>query len=288
MTYNRWLRALAAIALLVNTEAIAQDNRGLRERTVPLELVQALLSTPLSALPPNVAVGEIPPPMQGNVFVPTGARILGGTFTSADASVIIASSQPPMALEALLRSEHLKMGWKPLAFPGASGGGFRDASGSGANSVLCRSGASLMVQVTLVRAGESRIRMNSGASGICSNAERISISNNSGDPFAGIQWPVLVNPPNARGMGSCPMGRFLGGMQSAELTTQAPLAELMSHYTRQLVDSGWAKSPGETVAQAFTKRDVVTGSTLQLRVVGSTYDGFASCRRMSLETGVVR
>jgi hypothetical protein len=278
--------AAVALALVFAASAAAQDSRGLRERTVPLELVEAMLSTSRSALPPSVAIGEVPPPMQGNVFVPPGARILGGTFSSSDASVIIESTQPPMALETLLRAEHAKMGWKPLNFPGAGGGGFRDASGSGANAVLCRSGASLMVQITQVRIGQSRIRMNSNADGICSTAERSSAS--SGDPYAGVRWPVLENPANARSMGTCPQIRFMGGMQGADLSTSMALNELMAHYSKQMLDSAWVKAGGETLTQAFTKEDPTTGSKLQVRLVASSYEGFPNCRRMSLETGIAR
>jgi hypothetical protein len=285
---NRTVVVLGCTTLLA-AAASAQDTRNLRDRTVPLELVEALLSTPRSALPPAITIGEVPPPMKGSVFVPPDARILGGSFNSSGATVVLQAGTDPNALERLLRAENSKLGWKDLQLPGAggSGGGFRDPAGP-TNGIMCRSGTALTVTVTLIRAGESRVRMSSDADGICSMMDRAAtMSASAMDPMS-FRWPLLVNPVVSRGMQACPMVQSFGGMQTADLMTPMPLPELIAHYSRQLTDSGWTRANGEASMQAFTRQDSTTGTKLLLRIVAETYDGYPSCRRVSLQTGIAR
>src|SRR6059058_5842993 len=80
--------AHAAFAILVISSPVAsQEPRGLSDQTVPRELAEALLSGLAGRTPPVITVGALPAGLAGKLFVPSGARVLGGTTSSLPQNV---------------------------------------------------------------------------------------------------------------------------------------------------------------------------------------------------------
>jgi hypothetical protein len=290
---------LLAVGLLgVAVQARAQSSRSLNDPAVPRELVEALLSNP-AARSPMIVVGEIPAPMVGKIYIPAGARVLGGTVSGSGAMTALAVPGRPDAVEAEFARELVKLGWTPFAQPSGNSSmtwGFADAPGQSMRSIsavgpagytpplmYCGSNSTLTMSIDPSGPAESRVKLTTTGSSVCATmeAQRVEmIRMRAGEPVARMRPPVLTNPAGSRDMGSCPnLDRSGGG--SARLNTPMTADELFAHYTRQLADSGWTPSPGTTVGREWTRSDSTGKHTVSLRV-RSAPDA-PNCRELEME-----
>src|SRR5450759_331464 len=209
----RPFRSAICAAVVVSLAAsahslIAQTTRGLQDQPIPRDLVEGLLAV-IGRTSPSIVVGELPSTLAGKLFIPPGARILGGMYTNAGATAILMSPDKPEALAEQFRRELPKLGWtwfeqpNPMSYASL---GFKDAPGSpvgtGSTSgpqMYCGTGTTLTVKIDGQGLSESRITASAGGNNMCAvmQQQAVRISSMS-DPFRTGRTPVLVNPPSAR------------------------------------------------------------------------------------------
>ncbi len=283
--------------------AIAQagGGGGLRDQPIPRDLVEALVSG-MSLGAPIIVVGELPPALSGKVFIPSGARILGGTYSNAGATAVLVSSESSDSLSAQLRRELPKLGWTPFSPPTRSSfmtWGFADPPGRALASssvsmgqmpgdmmMYCGLGSTLNIQIQPVGITDHRIRFTTGGSNICAimaqqQVEMLRVRSGA-DPFPGGRAPILTNPPNARDAGACPTLDRNGPGGSTRLNTTMTTDDLFAFYGKQLADSGW--SPVGTVA--ITRDWARTDSTGSRQIVGfriRTPADAPNCREVDMD-----
>jgi hypothetical protein len=261
-----WPRPLAtrlAFALLV-TFAVASPAQSLRSAapdSLPRELVEALLRPYLGLYTGNgatFAVGRVPESLAPYLFVPPGARVLGGIESASNTIVVLSVSTSVEDLRASYRREQLRLGWTPPS-PGGSRGGFVPAPGTGqeGNSlVFCHIGQSLQIVPYPSTAGSLLVTASVQTySGLCSNQVRFMSTSPSG-----VELPVLLNPDGA-GMNSqtcfaASLSSGGGNSTSERLQTNLSPTQLVEHFSRQLSDSGWIVSASAaSIRRSWTRPD---------------------------------
>jgi hypothetical protein len=295
----RPFRSVICAAVVVSLAAsahslFAQTTRGLQDQPIPRDLVEGLLAGIGGRTSPSIVVGELPSTLVGKLFIPPGARILGGFYSNSSATAILMSPDKPEALAEQFRRELPKLGWtwfeqpNPMAFASV---GFKDPPGSAGGTgptngplMYCGTGTTLTVKIDPQGLSESRITASAGGNNMCAMMQqqmaRISSASN---PFRTGSL-VLVNPPNARNQyGVCPPNNMSGMNGRTELSTQLTPEELFAHYGRQLADSGWKPSSAVTVSHTWTKIDS-TGTALEYELLIKTFTEVPRCRRLSTAT----
>ena len=277
-------RSLIGLALVMGaaTPAAAQE-RALRDRTVPLELVEALLASRVGQTAPVVLVGELPPQMKSRVYVPANARILGGMSSSANATGVFTTSEDPAALRRDFVREAAARGWKE--FEPASGvmGGFRDVSRTGP-LVYCDGGVMTQITIGPGAIGESRVTIFETGEGAC-NFMRNQPTRMGPDILDNLKWPTLLNPETTRSGGECGFARRPSFSQPAELTTRMTPDSLLSHYGKQLEELGYAPAPN-LQTRSWLRTDP-TGAKMLLELTVQVAEG-SPCRRMHMRTSAWR
>ena len=257
------MRLRGLLVCLLASPALAQD------QLIPKELVDGLLAS-RGARQPVMYVGEVPREMANKIYVPKGARVLGGMSYGSGGTVIMLSNQSRESLAAELERELPKMGWTQfdpslrMMNPYSE---FRDApipagtvriQTSGPQQFCGPSGG---MTVTLEQAGfaDTRITVNATDVNMCANVSGASIPPEVRREYAGR--PTFVNPLNARNdMSGCyrnqPGDNFNsssggGGMISTNMSAQA----LLDHYSKQMADSGWKPVDVARVTRSWTRTD---------------------------------
>jgi hypothetical protein len=261
-----WPRPLAtclAFALLVTSAAAsrAQSVRGAAPDSLPRELVEALLRPYIGLYTPNGAtfvVGRVPESLAPYLFVPPGARVLGGIESANNTIVVLSVSTSVEDLRASYRREQLRLGWTPPS-PGGSRGGFVPAPGTGqegSSLVFCHIGQSLQIVPYSSAAGLLMVTATVQTySGLCANQMRFVSTSPSG-----VELPVLLNPDGA-GMNSqtCfapSLSSGSGNSTSERLQTNLSPTQLIEHFSRQLSDSGWSVSASAaSIRRSWTRPD---------------------------------
>jgi hypothetical protein len=287
--------AAVVVALSGSSRLTAQATRGLQDQPIPRDLAEALLAGQAGRQAQSIVVGELPPALVGKLFVPTGARILGGTYGSSGSTAILTSADKPDALVEQFRREMPKLGWTWFEQPNAmayASLGFKDAPGGAVGTapttgpqMYCGSGMTLTVRIDPQGILESRITASVNSNNMCAmmqqQAARMSSMN---DPFRTGRTPLLVNPPGARNqLGLCPPNNMNGMNGRTELSTQLTPDELFVHYGHQLADSGWKPSGGVTVSRTWTKIDS-TGTALEFELLIKTFAEVPRCRKLTSAT----
>ena len=286
----RPLATCLAFALLVTSAAAsrAQAVRNAAPDSLPRELVEALLRPYLGLYTGNgatFAVGRVPESLAPYLFVPPGARVLGGIESASNTIVVLSVSSSVDDLRASYRREQLRLGWTPPS-PGGSRGGFVPAPGTGqeGNSLLfCHIGQSLQIVPYPSTAGSLVVTASVQTySGLCNNQIRFMSTSPSG-----IELPVLLNPDGA-GMNAptcfaASLNSGSGNNTSERLQTGLSPAQLVEHFSRQLSDSGWAVSTSTTsIRRSWTRPDSAGQSReVTLTITPSSVNG---CMEISMQT----
>lgn len=283
----------AVLAVLLLASPALADAQRLEEPPVPRELVDALLGSTNSPMnipglttpsKPILTTGKLPPGIGERVYVPPGARILGGISTgSGSMSYYMTTWSRDSMLRAIIR-EMPKLGWKerPRQEEARPPWGFMDPPASqdttARGQAWCASGSGLMIVVD-PGIGERKVTLIAGgvADFICQQRENMG-------PAARATWsryPTLFNPPDT-GREMCASYSSSGGGTQGALTTPMGIGELLDHYSRQLVDSGWKQLELPTVARRFTKVDSTGTIDKIVEVTVSTPSYSPECRELNL------
>jgi hypothetical protein len=241
----------------------AQSVRSAAPDSLPRELVEALLRPYLGFYTPNGAtfvVGRVPESLAPFLFVPPGARVLGGIESANNTIVVLSVSTSVEDLRASYRREQLRLGWTPPS-PGGSRGGFVSAPGTGqeGNSlVFCHIGQSVQIVPYPSAAGSLLVTASvQSYSGLCGNQNQVRFLSTSA---SGLELPVLLNPDGA-GMNSptcfaASLNSGSGNNTSERLQTNLSPAQLIEHFSRQLSDSGWGvSSSSASIRRSWTRPD---------------------------------
>jgi hypothetical protein len=157
-------------------------------------------------------------------------------------------------------------------------GGFAPAPGSrsdpDAAPVFCAGGTTLSIDVRSVD-GFQEVRAFAFAAGefLCiQRREQEAVR------YQRLEYPTLDNPPGTGdGFGrTCTSWSSGGGGGSTRLTTKARLDEVLSHYGKQLTDSGWTLANGQFLSFAWTRRDT-TGSLVELTLTARSRPSNPDC-----------
>ena len=274
--------------------AAAQSQVGDGSDAVPRALAEALLESQAEMLSmfglggrSRIVVGSLPAGLAGRLWIPPGATILGGSESSGGSVAVLRSSLPPDSLTRMYRREQLARGWtRPPAAQSPPTQGFAPAPAIGGddedNTVFCSGSTSLTIAIEPV--GNLR-QITARASGLgpmaCRAPRPESMSR-----FERPTYPTLVNPPGT-GSGfrqSCGEWNSTGRGGATRLETSMTLVDILSHYARQLADSGWTPvGEPRVVTRSWTRRDS-TGTFSELTLTARTPASMQNC--VEVEMGV--
>lgn len=225
--------------------------------SIPSELAVALVSSdwdPFGGGVPLFVVGRAPARFPAALVPPPPARVVGGMWTGASGSIVVAYPERDSAI-ARARQALLAAGWSPPAPMERSG--FVSTVTYGDDRALCRPGEAAMLRPARVADGAGvRITwIGDDERTMCSRRHR-----EPPEPFRrALELPLLVPPPGADVRGSGTGGGTNGFDAHATLEGTLATADLVAHYGRQLEAAGWkgqslAASPSAAV-QAFAAMD---------------------------------
>lgn len=297
----RQLRAMFIMALAIAASApsaLAQRSGGAPD-SIPRALAEALLAQQSEMLDmlglgdgrPRIVVSGMPATLAQRVWIPPGARVLGGSEASGTSVAIIRSTLSPDSLAAGYRREQIARGWtRPPARPGPYMSGFVPAPTAPDDPdgalTFCSSGTVLIIRIVRV-AGEQEIAARAAGtplSSVCTASRAM--------PSAALRrdyYPTLVNPPGTgNGMSAdCPRWNSRGGGGSTRLSTSMSLDEILAHYGRQLADSAWQPVTGrELVVRTWTRRDS-TGAFVELSLTAVRTAAFPSCVELEMQVNAM-
>jgi len=283
---------VAAIALSMAYAGLvrAQPARPGGSDSLPRDLVEALLRPyygSVSAGGSGFVIGRVPADLVPYLYVPPGARVLGGVETSSRTVVVLSVTAPLDELRSAYRREQLRLGWTSPVAP-SQGWGFVQAPGTGPdiNSlVFCHIGQSLqIVPYSAPSSGGPLVVTatveNYGSS--CQSRVRFVPSTT----FA-TDLPVIFNPDGAamNSRACYPPNVSASGVNASgeRLETKLSPVQLLAHFSRQLSDSGWtaASSSGAAVKGVWTRPD--TGELTRELTLTITPSPAAGCQDLLLQ-----
>jgi hypothetical protein len=292
MKLTRLVAVLVFAAPGLAQGAAAQD-------LIPRELVEGLLAS--GPRRSTVYVGEIPPEMIGRIYIPTGARVLGGMSSGVAGTAILIANRPREAVAAELERELPKAGWTQFDRNSLAADGleFRDPlllnaavkiRASGGYQNFCGKSGPMAINLEPVNFADTRISIVVNSLSPCNGPVRPV----SADQRAELAMrPTLVNPAGAQNdiTGDCFGGRTGdrlstgytgGGLLMSGMSAQA----LLDHYGKQLVDSGWTLAPQTRTTRFWTKTDS-SGKPVQYSLTVETLGIGPTCRVLTsqLRTG---
>jgi hypothetical protein len=254
----RWIRIalLACPALAVGRAAHAQN-------TVPVELVRALVATPISGpAGPVIVAGRAPDAFPAGV-VPAGARVLGGVVRDSTSMAVVAAS--PLAPDQALASATetlVQAGWTA---PGRASEphGFVDVAAR-TFSFLCRGTEMVAANAVPATGGGAWVRYEYTSGRRMNGCAALGRRTTYREPWEGMPMPALTAPAGARqmrtGTSNAPdLNGGVAGSTTARLAVDMAPAALLAHYAAQIQAAGWTPSAPVTSAefggQSFRFRD---------------------------------
>jgi hypothetical protein len=272
----------------------AQEPRRLATSdSIPLDLATALISAGGLGGDPQILVGSLPGWVSNRLYTPAGARVLGAAFIGQTAVGVMALADAPEAVIAELKRELPGRGWQIPPPQPSYGGGFRSApamlmSGSPTSIVPCGNQQMLTASAARHRGTSTLVLLRvapAGQYGPC-NPPQMPLG------MPRTVFPTLFNPagaPDTRMTGDC--SSTLGGSSgtSTNLRTAMAAEAILSHYGKQLVDSGW-KAAGDRatiVGHAWTRTDS-TGSPVELSLTVTASPRDSTCRDVSMQVRTLR
>lgn len=230
-----------------------QGEAGLRELALRLAATRSLgapWSNPTAE--PELFVGAIPASFPFALPQPDGSRVVGSVQVGSATTIYLDASQSPAQVLAFYRDQLPAEGWKALDWPPGRHGGFVATMGAMANRLtFCRGEDAPALTVSAFElagapagsAGSVQVELNTFAESPeyspCAQQRRM--RGPMGPQMEDI-FPALVPPVGAQ---QRPQGGGGGGdtwHTSADLKSDLTLAEVRSHYERQLLDAGWTRA----------------------------------------------
>ena len=283
------MRALAPLLVAVTAHVgRAQAPRRLDQAdSIPLELVTALVSAGGLGGEPQILVGSLPGWVVNRLYIPSNARVVGSAFLGSTVVGILSVPDAPESVTADFKRELVKRAWKTPP-PTPSYGGFRSAATTAADGstptrlTLCGDQQTLTTSATRRRGTSTEVVIRvAGGPGYFCNPQPMS----AGMPRS--PFPTLFNPANAsdaRMASDCSSAGNSSSGTGTILHTAMPADTLLSHYARQLQDSGWHSTSDKAsiVGRSWTRMDS-TGSPLELTLTVTTSARDSMCRELNLQ-----
>jgi hypothetical protein len=254
---------------------------------IPRDLAEALLArTGYGMDRPQIVIGELPPTLAPKVKLPSGARVLGGMTYAQGALAVVSVDGTLNSVADSFHKDLLAQGWELpvddfMSFarsefidPASSG---RPQTRNGMPNMYCGRAGTLNVSYQLEGIQRTQVTIGSNAVNQCAERREMMFRGGMAGIGGGDARPKLVNHPAARNSpGMCAEYNMGMGDRRTDLGSQMAPAEILSHYTKQLVDSGWAQV-GSSAAAIFQKRDS-TGSLLEYQLLVHAPGNGPGCR----------
>lgn len=289
--------AVAVASLFLPLGLLAQGAsppRALEDPPIPRELVTALLSSPRvgmfttygGANDGQIWVGTIPQNLSRQLYVPTTARVIGGSGAGTTMSAVISYPMNYDALRTVMRLELTKLGWMQPP-PMNMGGGFRmlppQMDTTIMPSQLCQGVSSLAISVAKREISATTLVLSVSAGAGYSVCAPPNLGTAPGYVRPG--YPTLFYPSAATfpPTGNCfPTGGYNG--TSGAVVTAMSSAELLEHISSQMRDSGWtARSDGVAISgRVWTKPDS-TGKPMEISITVRGTATAGSCKELQLQ-----
>lgn len=290
---RRWM-PFVAVAVTVQALAAQEPRRLAQPDSIPLELAGALIASGGFTTEPQILVGMLPGWMNSRVFLPPGGRVLGSAFIgSVTVGVLAVSEQPDIAI-AQFKTELANRGWKTPPSPGYGGGGFRPAPPNTpvdqspiTRLMLCGGDQQMLIVNATRRAGTTtqivyRVTPTS-AYGTCGPQQQ------QAQRSERVPVPTLINPAEVsdfRNYGNCSSHAQGSGM-SGNVRTPVSLENLVSHYAKQMRDSGWQATSALSLGRSWSRTDS-SGRQFEARITASMSPNDSLCRDLNLWVWEIR
>jgi len=288
---------IVSAAVLASTKDLGAQVRRLTDVTadsVPRSLVEAVID-PIGTMRmmgggsrPRLLVATLPSGLAQRLWIPPGSTILGGIESSAFGLAIIHSPMSEDSLNAAYAREEPRMGWTlPVVRTATPMMGFVQAPttvsvGDGVmlGGMFCSGGTTLTISVTPLDPLTREIR----ATAMSVSDQRCQTAPAPRPlPFNRPQYPTLVNQPGSgNGYVACSSWNSTGGGGSTRLQTNMNADDVLRHYGKQLVDSGWTAGSLETVARSWSHRDS-TGTLTELTLTARLTPAAPGCIEVQME-----
>ena len=280
------MRLRGLLLCLAAAPVLAQD------QLIPKELVDGLLAS--RGIRQSVMfVGELPREMAGRIYVPKGARILGGMSMGSGGTAVMLSNARRETIVAELEAELPKIGWTQFdpTVRMSPFSEFRDAAvpagvvrmSSTGPQQFCGPSGGMIIMVEPVGFADSRITITASDVNPCTG---MSPQLSAAQQAENAMRPKLINPPAARTDMNCfSMSRENFGYSSGGFTalnTSLTGTALHDHYSRQLSDSGWAPVNQQRVTRTWTKPDSA-GKPMRYEMTVEESSTVPNCRRITTQ-----
>ncbi len=268
MSTRRFRAAVPAVALaaLLPSVLAAQHAGPTSSETVPRALLVAAMQSGATAFMsngagPDVSVGSIPAGFAADLYLPTGARVIGAVYDAANMYAFVHVSGEPDALRAQMDSALLARGWRHPPPPDYPGGGFRfypmPPHSPPGSQPYCRGLLMLTMSVNGSAEAPANLVLRETTEARASTCRPPGKISHLSPPSRTATLPRLFNPPSAGYAGyprAC-MNTYGSGSSTALGAAVAPDSAL-DFYGRQLADSGWTPASSPTVfGRSWTKPD---------------------------------
>jgi hypothetical protein len=278
------MRLRGLLLCLLASPALAQD------QLIPKELVDGLLAS-RGIRQSIMFVGELPREMAGRVYIPKGARILGGMSMGSGGTAVLLSSARRETIVAEIETELPKLGWtqfdpstrmNPMSE-------FRDASipagvvrmSASGPQQFCGPSGGMTINVEPAGFADSRITITANDVNPCTGmSQQISATQQAEYALR----PKLINPAAARTDMNCfnmtreNFNYSSGGFTA--LNTSMPSTALIDHYAKQLADSGWSSVSQQRITRSWTKPDSA-GKPMRYEMTIEESPTQPGCRRIN-------
>jgi len=270
--------------------------RGGGPDSIPRELVAALLHTSYGGGGPDLEffVGKVPPTVEPFLYVPPGARILGGYSSFSGTTVaLVVRNMNYQEVGAMYGREQPKLGWSPPPSAGdLRGWGFIPAQGSGMTNGLefCHIGQSLQIMPSQEGTNTYIIAQVQNLGGRCSMPNR---SLTGGRTTPQTVLPTVTNPVGVNmnpQVCSQPYVPVVGTSGTTErLETNDSPSKLLDFFARQLADSGWKPAPAAATARRQFARPDSVGNSRELTLTATQFTSTSggSCLDVNMSVRVV-
>lgn len=290
---HHMIRSCALLSMIVASSALEAQRSGAQQPdSLPRELVEALVRPAYFGYgaPTEFVVGKIPPALAPFLYVPKGARVLGGMVgINGTAGVVVVQGNVESVSEEY-RRELPKLGWTVPPPLGRTWGFVpaNESNSTGNGLEFCHIGQSL--QVIPAPAGNNTVQVTATVQngGRCNS--QITFVGGRPQPQTPIVLPTLVNPlgtaTNAVDCNTATM--FLGGSNGSteRVKSQLSVEQLLDRFAKQLADSGWKGGAITTVERrVWTAPD--TGSAVRELTLTATPMAVAGCEDLSMTVRMI-
>src|SRR3954468_4814002 len=192
------MRLRGLLLCLLATPALGQD------QLIPKELVDGLLAS-RGVRQPVMFIGELPREMAGRIYVPKGARVLGGMSMGSSGTAVMLTNARRETVIAELETELPKLGWKQFdpSMRASQNSEFRDAplppgtmriSVSGPQQ-FCGTNGGMSVNVEPWGCSDPRIPLTASDVNMCTAMPGSGSASSLSERPELAMRPTLINPP---------------------------------------------------------------------------------------------